>query len=262
MPATDARVWDTAFLAAERAALRALELDPDNASARVALATVFRDRWMWGEAEAEFLKALATDPDNVEAHQQYAELLSVVGRQREALNSSARALALDRSAIRLASHANVALDNGRVDEAIALSREGVEKDPDDNVNLLDFVLGKAYLETGRYDEAERLLETRGGRLYLRPAVAALRAGDPKLLDNLDDGILKARTLMLMGRPDLALEALDEDVLEPPFMGKAELFAPLFDPIRDDPRFQAILAEMGLEGVQPVRAPPLVGPHED
>jgi tetratricopeptide (TPR) repeat protein len=262
VPATDARVWDTAFVAAERAALRALELDPDNASARVALATVFRDRWRWAEAEVEFLKALATDPDNVEAHQQYAELLSVVGRQMEALNSSARALALDRSAIRLASHANVALTNGRVDEAIELSREGIEKDPDNNVNLLDYVLGRAYLQTGRYDEAERLSESRGRKRDLGSAIAALRADDPGLLDDLDDPIFKAQSLMMMGRPDLALEELDGDVLDPPFMGKADLFAPVFDPIRDDPRVQAILAQMGLKGVQPVRAPPLVRNPED
>lgn len=255
VPATDGRVWDTAFVAAERAALRALELDPDNASARVALATVFRDRWRWAEAEVEFLKALATDPDNVEAHQQYAELLSVVGRGMEALNSSARALALDRSAIRLGSHANVALANGRVDEAIELSREGIEKDPDNNVNLLDYVLGRAYLQTGRYDEAERLSESRGRKRDLGSAIAALRADDPGMLDDLDDPIFKAQSLMMMGRPDLALEELDGDVLDPPFMGKADLFAPVFDPIRDDPRVQALLAQMGLEGVEPVRAPP-------
>jgi TolB-like protein/tetratricopeptide (TPR) repeat protein len=262
VPATDGRVWDTAFVAAERAALRALELDPDNASARVALATVFRDRWRWAEAEVEFLKALATDPDNVEAHQQYAELLSVVGRGMEALNSSARALALDRSAIRLGSHANVALANGRVDEAIELSREGIEKDPDNNVNLLDYVLGRAYLQTGRYDEAERLSESRGRKRDLGSAIAALRTDDPDMLDDLDDPIFKAQSLMMMGRPDLALEELDGDVLDPPFMGKADLFAPVFDPIRDDPRVQALLAQMGLEGVQPVRAPPLARDLED
>lgn len=262
VPATDGRVWDTAFVAAERAALRALELDPDNASARVALATVFRDRWRWAEAEVEFLKALATDPDNVEAHQQYAELLSVVGRGMEALNSSARALALDRSAIRLGSHANVALANGRVDEAIELSREGIEKDPDNNVNLLDYVLGRAYLQTGRYDEAERLSESRGRKRDLGSAIAALRTDDPDMLDDLDDPIFKAQSLMMMGRPDLALEELDGDVLDPPFMGKADLFAPVFDPIRDDPRVQALLAQMGLEGVEPVRAPPLARDPED
>lgn len=262
VPATDGRVWDTAFVAAERAALRALELDPDNASARVALATVFRDRWRWAEAEVEFLKALATDPDNVEAHQQYAELLSVVGRGMEALNSSARALALDRSAIRLGSHANVALANGRVDEAIELSREGIEKDPDNNVNLLDYVLGRAYLQTGRYDEAERLSESRGRKRDLGSAIAALRADDPGMLDDLDDPVFKAQSLMMMGRPDLALEELDGDVLDPPFMGKADLFAPVFDPIRDDPRVQALLAQMGLEGVEPVRAPPGVRTPDD
>ena len=254
MPATDARVWEAALSAAELAAVRALELDPDNASARVALGTAYRDRWMWDEAEAEFRSALATDPDNVEAHQQYAELLNTVGRPMEALNSSARALALDRSPIRLASHASVALNSGRVDEAIELALEGIEKDPEGNVNLLESVLFGAFVEVGRYDEAQLLFASRGGREDLNRAVEAVQTGDPDLLESIDFRLSKVRALLLMDLPDRALEALDGWVIDPPFMGKAELFAPWFDPIRDDPRVQAILAQMGLEGVEPVRAP--------
>ena len=253
-PATDAGIWERAFSAAERAAVQALELDPDNASARVALGTVYRDRWMWDEAEAEFRSALAADPDNVEAHQQYAELLNAVGRQAEALNSSARALALDRSAIRLASHASVARHNGRGDEAIDLALEGVEKDPEGNVNLLENVLFDAFVNAGRYDEAQQLVADRGGLEALNLALAALRAGDPDLLDPLPFKIEKAHILVLMGMPDRALDVLDGWVIDPPFMGKADLFAPWADPIRDDPRVQAILAQMGLEGIEPVRAP--------
>ncbi len=253
-PATDAGIWERALSAAERAAVRALALDPDNASARVALGTVYRDRWMWDAAEAEFRSALATDPDNVEAHQQYAELLNAVGRQAEALNSAARALALDRSAIRLASHASVALNSGRIDEAMELALEGIEKDPEGNVNLLENVLVGAYLDYGRYDEAQRLFGSRGGWASLSLAIAGVQAGDPGLLEPMDYPPLKARVLLLMDMPDRALDALDGWVIDPPFMGKAELFGPWFDPIRDDPRVQAILAQMGLEGVEPVRAP--------
>ena len=253
-PASDAAVWEAALSAVERSGIRALELDPDNASARVALGTIYRDRWMWDAAEAEFRSALATDPDNVEAYQQYAEMLKAVGRQAEALNSSARALALDRSPIRLATHANVALSNGRVEEAINLALEGIEKDAEANVDLLDNVLFGAFLNSGRYDELQRLLASRGKTEGLKPAIAAVQAGDPGLLEPIDYAPFTAYALLLMEMPDRALDVLDGWVIDPPFMGKAELFAPEFDPIRDDPRVQAILAQMGLEGVEPVRAP--------
>ncbi len=253
-PSGDGAMWERALSEAEGAALRALELDPDNATARVALGTAYRDRWRWNESEAEFRKALATDPDNVEAHQQYAEMLSAVGRSSEALNSAARALALDRSPIRLASYSLVASQNGRVGEAIDLAREGIEADPDGNVNLLGYVLLDAYLTTGQYDEAERLVVRGRGRQDLNPAIQALKTGDADMVEGISDILVRARGWLLMELPHRALDALDGYILDPPFQGKSQLFAPWADSIRDDPRFQAVLAQMGLAGVEPVRAP--------
>src|SRR5690606_23051484 len=47
----DSAVWATHLDAAALAARRALELDPRNASARIALGGVYRDRWEWAAAE-------------------------------------------------------------------------------------------------------------------------------------------------------------------------------------------------------------------
>ena len=261
-PAEDAETWERALTAAEAAADHALEFDPENATARVALGMVYRDGWRWDEAEAEFLRALATDPDNVEAHQQYAELLSAVGRSSEALNSAARALALDRSPIRLAAYSMAASMNGRFGEAIELAREGLELDPDRNVNLLGYVLFDAYLQEGRYDEAEWVTGAGRGRQDLSPALEAIRTGDPDLIEPIGDTIYRAHVLVLMGLPDRALDEFEGYVLDPPFRGRSELLAPWADPIRDDPRFQAVLAQLGLAGVEPVRSPPSDLPQGD
>jgi TolB-like protein len=255
-PSPDPEVWNRALSSAENAALRALQQDPDNASARVALGNVYRYRGEWNRAEAAFLEALAADPDNVEAHQQYAELLISVGRQGEALAVSARAVALDRSAIRLASHAAAALQNGRLAEAIELAEEGMDRDPGANVNLLDFILGNAYLQLGRYDEVRKLLETRGARLSLRDALVALENRDPELTAGIVPPTFRMEVLMMMGERERALEVLEGYVVQPPLTAMANLFGPWADPIRKEPRVQAVLAQMGLSGVEPVRSPPI------
>jgi hypothetical protein len=112
------------------------------------------------------------------------------------------------------------------------------------------------MATGQYSEAERLVVRGRGRQDLNPAIQALKTGDADMVEGISDILDRARVWLLMELPDRALDALDGYVLDPPFQGKTTLFAPWADPIRDDPRFQAVLAQMGLEGVEPVRAPPL------
>ncbi|MCL7974396.1 MAG: tetratricopeptide repeat protein [marine benthic group bacterium] len=254
-PDPDPEIWNRALTDAESAAVQALQYDPDNASARVALGNVYRYRGEWDRAEAAFLEALAADPDNVEAHQQYAELLVSVGRQGEALAVSARAVALDRSAIRLANHAATALQNGRLEEAIELAEEGMDRDPEANVNLLDFILGNAYLQLGRYDDVRKLLETRGERENLRAALVALESREPEFTAGITPPAFRMEVLMMMGERERALEVLEGHVVQPPLTAQGNLFGPWADPIRADPRVQAVLAQMGLAGVEPVRSPP-------
>jgi tetratricopeptide (TPR) repeat protein len=146
----DSAYWARSLDGAETAARRALELDPNNGSATVALANTLRDRWDWDAAEAAYLRALTLDPDNVEAHQQYAEFLAYVGRSEEALAAARRALALDRSAIRLNVVGYVAVQDGRFEEAIDYLREGIALDPEGRVGWMRGNLLRAYLSTGQW----------------------------------------------------------------------------------------------------------------
>jgi serine/threonine-protein kinase len=114
----------------EGAARRALVLDPDNASALVALASVHRDRARWAEAERVYRQALDIDPDNAEAHQQYAELLAHRGRIAEAVREIDRAAWLDPAPVRVLLLAYLLGYDDRWDEALAVLRYGLERDPD------------------------------------------------------------------------------------------------------------------------------------
>ena len=118
--------WESSLEAAESAALRALALDPVNATAEVAIGNVYRDQWDWAPAERHYLRALEIDPDNGEAHQQYAELLSATGRLDEALRAARRAVELDRtSAIRLNVLGYILTFNGRLDESVEVLQRAV-----------------------------------------------------------------------------------------------------------------------------------------
>ena len=246
----DSTVWARSLAAAEAAARRALELDPRNASARVALGAVHRDRWEWEDGEREFLLALELDPDNEEAHTQYAELLWGMGRLDEALRESGRALALDRAPIRLDVHGFALYMNGRAEEAEAMLEEGLARDTAGDVHYLRTVLANLMLFDGRYREAiDRFASYLPDPTGFRQMGEALEAGDPTRLPE-SAGRGWPQTLVLLGEPDRALDALEEMVFAMPFRVHYDIWDPILAPVWNTPRFQnVILPRVRLEGAE-------------
>jgi tetratricopeptide (TPR) repeat protein len=74
----------------------ALRLDPNSAEAHAALGTIlcYLD-WKYPDAERELKRAIQLNPNYATAHQWYAELLMIVGRNAEAVREAQRAVALD-----------------------------------------------------------------------------------------------------------------------------------------------------------------------
>ncbi len=247
---TDSAAWARSFATAEAAARRALQLDPRNASARVALGGVHRDRWEWEDGEQEYLRALGLDPDSEEAHTQYAELLWGMGRLDESLRETGRALALDRAPIRLDSHAFVLYMNGRYEEAEALLEEGLALDTAGDVHYLRTVLANLMLFDGRYREAiDRFAFYLADSAGFRLLGEALEAGDPTLLPE-SAGRGQAQALVLLGEPDRALDALEDLVFSLPFRVQYDIWDPKLAPIWDTPRFQdVILPRVRLAGAK-------------
>ncbi len=246
----DSAVWARNFAGAEAAARRALELDPRNASARVALGGVHRDRWEWEDGEREFLLALDIDPDNEEAHTQYAELLWGMGRLDESLRETGRALALDRAPVRLDVHGFVLYMNGRTEEAEAMLEEGLAMDTAGDVHFLRTVLSRLMLFDGRYREAiDRFVSYLPDSAGFRMQGEALEAGDPTLLPE-GAGRVLPQTWMLLGEPERALDVLEEMVFVMAFRVQYYVWDPILAPIRDTPRFQdVILPRVRLEGAK-------------
>jgi TolB-like protein/Tfp pilus assembly protein PilF len=267
----DSALWANSLAEAEAAARRALELDPKNASAIVALGSVHRDRWNWNEAEAAFVRALTLDPENVEAHQQYADFLLYIGHLDEAYLAVERALALDRSPIRLNMAGVIALYNGRSREGIERLSEAIRADPEGRVHQAANNLRRAHLQArnwstyrslllehfdARYAETGDKLNADGARdvRELWPEGGALTRDVAEWITTRWNHYSGATMFLALGDRDQALEALEFYIDYPghPFGSRAGLFRPQYDPLRDDPRFGAILAANGLEGRRPRR----------
>jgi len=81
---------------ARAAALKALELDDSLAEAHTSLALIRENYdWDWKTAENEYRRAIELNPNYATAHHWYAEFLSWQGRFDEAFAESERARQLD-----------------------------------------------------------------------------------------------------------------------------------------------------------------------
>ncbi len=273
-PGVDSTFWRNSLAAAERAALRALELDEGNASALVALGSVYRDQWDWQRAEEMYIRALTQDPENVEAHQQYAELLTYTGRMDEGYTAAQRALALDQSPIRLNIAGGLARYNGRFAEALALFEKAIRADPEGTFAFS--IRGNqqtAYREMGNWATYREALlsmladvhETTGhpGPEELAREVRSAWPDNAPLTPEVAEWFadempsIGAEMLMALGERDRALEALELHLDSPghSFGARTFLWRLAFDALRDDPRFQAVMAANGLQGLRPKRLPP-------
>jgi TolB-like protein/Flp pilus assembly protein TadD len=230
---------------AEESARRALELDPDNSSALVALGSVLRNRFDWEASEEAYLQALARDPDNPEAYQQYGTMLLEMGRTREGRRATARAAILDRAPVRALWHAVGLYFDGEFDEAIGMLEDA---DQDLPSSFLEANLISMYLTTGRFQEA-------AARLGLAPEFASrLQGGDPSSLSQLDPRYANDPAAWLaIGLRDSALAAVDRRVLRLT-SGPSWVWHPGLDPIRGEPEMQSVMRSFNLEGRTPDRTP--------
>jgi TolB-like protein len=236
--------------AAEVAAQRALAIDPDIPTARVALGSVYRNRRQWEAAEREYLRALAIDPDNAEAHQQYSEMLGDVGRIDRAVAAAERAVRLDPAPIRRLQFGAVLWADDRATEARGQLREGIDLDPQNHVPQLRNNLYLMELASGYHDELATfdlppdlpVTPEQHARL-----VQAMRAGDKSLMPSefAEISPVVVVTWAAFGDRERALEAIERWLIESPGGVLVWLWLPHLDALREDPRFREILELVNL-----------------
>jgi eukaryotic-like serine/threonine-protein kinase len=248
---------------AREAAEEALRLDPSDAEVQTALGFVrFRIDWDWQAAEQAFARACDLGPGYAPAHHRRALLLSALGRHEEALSEIQQAHELDPLSLIISTAVGRVLHfQKRYDAAIAQCRRTIDMDASFVQAHLD--LGMAYAAQGRYDEAirefESVLAPDDSRSVMRAVLGHIlaRAGRTaeaeEVLQDLERRYRRGEAasydlgLVLAGL-ERSSEALDW--LERACDVRSGLLVylkvePMFDPIRAEPRFQALLQRLGL-----------------
>ncbi len=245
---------------AKESAEKALKLDPSLASARSTLGIVkFMYEWDWAGAESEFKEAIRLQPDLVRAHEYYSWNLVCVGRNSEARAVAKRAQQLDPLSPEANSWAGIVSYYARqYDEAIELQKKAIEIDP--SYWMAHYTLGWIYLQKGQTREAiaalQKATELSGFTGASAPlgyayAAAGNRKEALKLLAEMKE-LSKRRyvppydmaTLYFgLGDKGQALTWLEKASEERSWWMPFINVEPWMDPLRSEPRFQAIVRRM-------------------
>jgi TolB-like protein/Tfp pilus assembly protein PilF len=257
IPLFDAGFPQDYFPKAKAAAERAIELQETSAEAHTALGLLlcFSDV-NFAQSEKEFKRAIELNPNYATAHHWYGNaLLVALGRFDEAINENKRAVELDPlsliinadlgSTFMLARQYDQAiaqlqrtltLDNKfgythwnlgeafylRGDTAAAIAEYQKARTLDDDPQIVA-LLGRAYADTGKKDQALELLrelEARATQQFVR-------------------GYLIAVVYIGLGDKTKAIDYLEREYQNHDNIDTAWIRAdPMLDPLRGDPRFEA------------------------
>ncbi len=244
------------------AALKALQLDDTLAEAHTSLALIAENYdYDWQTAEKEFKRAIQLEPDYATAHQWYAESLSWQGRFDEALAESEKARQLDPLSIIIAAdHAWILYYGRQYDRALAQSRAVLNMDP--HAPHAGSVVIYSYIQEGKFAEAQKFVEQSGLThqdpwFWVMEAVVygywghvaeaqdALRKAErfDWIPEQRIEALLVAYTAV--GRKDEAIVLLQEAVGSRSNVVTGLKVDPIYDPLRSDSRFQKVLQEAGL-----------------
>jgi TolB-like protein/class 3 adenylate cyclase/Tfp pilus assembly protein PilF len=246
-------------------AQKALAFDPNLADAHLSLGIALANAFDWDGGEKEIRRALELDPRLALAYDQLSWLQSMFGRFEEALRNERMAIDLDPLSLMFNSYLGWRLFYARqYDEAMAQLRKTLELDP----HFADAHYWSGWCSVYRGDMAGALTEFQTAKSLNNNlpwfdgalAYACVRAGDrAKAEQMLRDWDARAKQRYMapgvrallhlgLGEKDNALHWLENCYEEQDGFGSCwDLkVSPVFDPLRPEPRFQALLKNVGLD----------------
>jgi DNA-binding winged helix-turn-helix (wHTH) protein/TolB-like protein/tetratricopeptide (TPR) repeat protein len=248
---------------AREAAEQALRIDPNLAEAHATLGKIFTDfDWDWVQAEKEFKLALDIKPNYANSHHWYAVLLSGEARFDEAIREIKRAVELDYLSPATSNQYGIILFRARrYDEAVAVLQKTLDLEP--NFIVSRIYLGGCYLMQGRREEAiaefKRGLQTApdSGPLIAMLGYAYGVSGQLEEARRCEQQLKELETKGYvapsnyaalycgMGDKAAAFKWL-EVCLEKRVTIRGLPTDPLFDPLRNDPRYADLMRRANIK----------------
>jgi len=246
------------------AAVHAIELDDTLAEAHTSLAVIAQNYdWDWQKVDKEYRRAIELDSNYATAHHWYAESLALQGRFDEAFLEIERARQLDPlSLIIAADRGAIFYFSRQYDRAIEQFRAVLDMEP--NFPRAQ-ILVLAYAQKGMY--AEGLADVEKWRKFEDGPVSWMmlaylygRSGQQDkartVLGKLKEFNRSTKTVPLaiavahigIGDKENAIAWLQKAYAEHS-ISTALKVDPIYDPLRDDLRFQELLQLMGLTALQ-------------
>jgi serine/threonine-protein kinase len=241
------------------AAEKAVQLDPNLAEAHFALAASASDDWEWEKAQEEYRRTFELNPNFPEALHIYAFFLQTLGRHAEAISTIRRAVELAPTVVGFVdSEGRILYRARRYDAAIARYEQALMMDP--SYPPVFQRLADAYVAVGRANDALAILDKGRGisdplmskqrRAYVYAkmgrrieALHIVREAEKEA--GAERGVFElASVYAALGDRDRAFSWL-EKAEETKTLLPLVLRDPKFDPLRDDPRYHALLRRMNL-----------------
>ena len=249
------------FPRARVAAERALALADPMAEAHTSLAFVKEAfDWDWAAAEREYRRALELDPNYASAHHRYGVFLCMMARCDEGLLHLEQARQLDPTSMIINADAGLGYYIARrYDDAIGQLRKAQELDPTSvrpRFYLVD-CLALSGMFTAAIEEARRASELTGGRAASALAFSYAAAGKPaealEILRRFEAEAQKAYVSPLapaaaytaLGDYDAAFRWLEEGIDRRAYVTVRVLTDPRFDALRSQSRYGHLLRRLGL-----------------
>jgi eukaryotic-like serine/threonine-protein kinase len=251
------------FARAKQYARQALDLDESLAEAHASLAwTLFIYDWDWEGAEREFRRAIELEPRYATAHQWFAFLLVSQGKHGEALLEGHTALELDAGSVSIRRGVGwLYYYARRYDQARYHLQRAIEMNP--TAVESHRILGLTLAHQGQLAEAERVLRDAltlpvagaytAADLGWVLAAAGRRAETEALLRELEakahqeyvSPVPFAMLHLALGDRQRALDWAERARAERRGWLAYLAVNPILDPLRGEPRFQALLETMRL-----------------
>src|SRR5438094_786372 len=242
---------------AKSAATQAVKIDDSLPEGHISLALVREDYdWDWSGAENEFKRAIQLNPNSATAHQWYGDFLTKLGRFEDARLELKKAQELDPLSLLINTTVGRQLYFARQYEA-AIDQLQKALDMDPNFLPTQHAIESAYAQNGMFKEAvaeRQKVLTLSGNPDLAAAIGEdyRQSGYPAVLQSWLEGLKEvskrgyvspyniAQIYGRLGEKDQALAWLEQAYNQRDSKLTYMKIEPAFDEIRSQPRFQQLL----------------------